>query len=333
MSLLFDALKRAQGDGEKKLQMPDASSHLITGEGSQPNEPGKPPAKPKQHVMAYAIAGLALFAGGLAWFLYHRHVPVSTQLVALPASAVPAATQAAASSVAQADVLAALPPTGSGGAVGKAWTHPRTTEKPHKHQRKLPKYIIPPGPDPLKQAYATLSRGDLDLAEQQYLAVLAHRPHEKDALLGLAVIAQRKQQSDRAADLYRQVLHEDMGNASAAAGLVSLSAVADPVAAESQLRELIDIKPDAAELHYALGSVLARQQQWSDAQQSFYRAYTLAPDNALYAYNLAVSLDHLHQPVALGYYKAVLEKSGSPAIDRSAIKRRIDELSGTANLR
>ena len=183
----------------------------------------------------------------------------------------------------------------------------------------------------LSKAYRDLSRGQLDPAEKEYQAVLTKRPYEKDALLGLAVISQRKLQPARAARLYRQVLNEDMGNAAAAAGLISLSIPADPVAAESQLKELLDIRPSSPELQYALGSALAFQQRLGEAEQAFYIAYSLAPDSALYAYNLAVSLDRLNQPKdALSYYEKSLNlsKTDKTLFDADAVKRRISKLTG-----
>ena len=183
----------------------------------------------------------------------------------------------------------------------------------------------------LSKAYRDLSRGQLDQAAEEYQAVLTGHPHEKDALLGLAVIYQRRQQTERAARLYRQVLNEDMGNAAAAAGLISLSIPADPVAAESQLKELLDIQPSSPELQYALGSALAFQQRLSEARQAFYIAYSMAPDNALYAYNLAVSLDRLSQPkAALPYYEKSLRlsKTDKTLFDANAVRRRISRLTG-----
>ncbi len=314
MSLLFNALKRAQGD---KPEVPTESQAA---------------GRPKVNLLPYAAAVLILLAGGFSWFIYqqNQYTPIATQQPATPAMTQQLAASAPITAPQAASAQTALPATASQTPAKKPWTHPAAAKKHHKRQ--------PPGKstlvagDPLKEAYLALSRGQLDLAEQKYLAILDLRPHEKDALLGLAVIAQRKLQTDRATDLYRQVLREDMGNAAAAAGLVSLSAQADPVAAESQLRELLDIKPAAPELHYALGDVLARQLRWGEAQESFYRAYRLEPGNALYAYNLAVSLDRLHQPAAaLSYYEKAssLSKTDNPALDLNAIARRIEELKGS----
>lgn len=188
-----------------------------------------------------------------------------------------------------------------------------------------------PSADSLQEGYDALAEGRLEDAEQKYLEVIAKRPHERDALLGLAVIAHRNMQTERASDLYQQVLREDPSNATATAALVNLSAQVDPVAAESRLKQLISQKQTASELHHALGRVLARQKRWGEAQQSFFRAYSLAPDNAIYVYNLAVALDRLHQPAAaLSYYEklAQLVKPGDTVISRDTIQRRVQELQG-----
>jgi len=335
MSLLFDALKRAQGDGNKP--MPDASPHNGNNETMPKIEVGSATTGLRTHVLLYAIAGLVLLTGGLSWFFYQQsqHIPVATEQTDLADLSLDAASQVVAAS-GIAETIATLPATASGADnltyKDKSWTRPVETKKQAKRKtrRKTAQPGIQPRSDPLQLAYLALSEGRLDQAEHNYLAALMQRPHEKDALLGLAVIAQRRMQTERAAELYRQVLREDLGNVTAAAGLVSLSVLADPLVAESQLRELIDLKPTAAEFHYALGGVLAAQQRWGEAQQAYFRACSLKPDNALYAYNLAVSLDHLHQPAAaLAQYEQAsrLAKPRDPAIDQGVIGRRIQELS------
>ncbi len=181
----------------------------------------------------------------------------------------------------------------------------------------------------LGSAYRHLSQGHLDLAEQEYRTVLTKRPHEKDALLGLAVACQRRLQTECASRRYRQVLDEEMDNSAAAAGLISLTMPTDPVAAESQLKELLDIRPSSPELQHALGNALAYQQRMSEAEHAFSIASSLSPDNALYAYNLAVSLDLLLKPeAALPYYEKSLLPSmrDTTLFDREAVEKRISEI-------
>ena len=265
----------------------------------------------------YLAAFLVLVTGGFAWFIYGASHPEPAAAPPAPAAALPASAPAAI----PASAPAALPASAPAATLA-------TAARPRKAAAKKPRSpATPPAlPDPVRSGYRLLSEGRLSEAERDYLAALDQHPHDKDALLGLAVIAQRNRQTERAAELYRQVLREDIGNAAAAAGLVSLSVPADPVAAESQLRELIDIKPTAAELHYALGGVLADMQRWGEAQQAYFRAYSIAPDNALYAYNLAVCLDRLHQgQAALRYYRKAEGRDAAP--DEAALRRRIAELS------
>lgn len=188
---------------------------------------------------------------------------------------------------------------------------------------------LSPTVDPLREAYKALTEGRMGDAERFYQDVITRTPHERDALLGLAVIAHRKGQTERALDLYRQVLAEDPGNATATAAMVNLTMQADPVAAESRLKLLLDRNPTAPELYHVLGRVFALQKRWSEAQQAFFQAFTHDPGNAQYAYNLAVSLDHLHKPAAaIPYYEKSIQilKPGDPALDRLAIRRRVQEL-------
>ena len=65
--------------------------------------------------------------------------------------------------------------------------------------------------------------------------------------------------------------------------------------------------PGAHVLNFTLGNQFAQQGRWAEAQQEYFKAFAAEPDNADFAYNLAVSLDHLRQPkLALEYYRRAL---------------------------
>jgi tetratricopeptide (TPR) repeat protein len=65
--------------------------------------------------------------------------------------------------------------------------------------------------------------------------------------------------------------------------------------------------PGAHVLNFTLGNQFAQQGRWAEAQQEYFRAYAAEPDNPDFAYNLAVSLDHLRQPsLALQYYQRAI---------------------------
>ena len=82
-------------------------------------------------------------------------------------------------------------------------------------------------------------------------------------------------------------------------------------------------------LQFTLGNQYAQQGRWAEAQQAYFRAFTADPDNPDFAYNLAVSLDHLRQPkLALEYYRralALAEKRGA-SFNPSFARNRAQEL-------
>ncbi|HZX30720.1 MAG TPA: tetratricopeptide repeat protein [Rhodocyclaceae bacterium] len=173
--------------------------------------------------------------------------------------------------------------------------------------------------------YAALSSGNLGTARQQYQEALKSDQRSRDAILGLAVTALREGHAEEAARRYQQLLDLDPRDADANAGLALLRGAADPVTFESRLRVLIEERGDNAALHHALGSLLARQNRWGEAQEAFFRAVTLAPRAADYLFNLAVALDHLGQYAqARTYYRKALEQSsGNGTFDRNAAQARL----------
>jgi Flp pilus assembly protein TadD len=82
-------------------------------------------------------------------------------------------------------------------------------------------------------------------------------------------------------------------------------------------------------LHFTLGNQLAQQGRWAEAQQEFFKAYAAEPDNPDFAYNLAVSLDHLRQPkVAREYYQRAVTLAGTrgASFDPASARARIAQL-------
>jgi tetratricopeptide (TPR) repeat protein len=96
---------------------------------------------------------------------------------------------------------------------------------------------------------------------------------------------------------------------------------------------MLSANPESAPLLFALGNLYAQQGRWPDAQQQYFRAYSAAPDNPDYAYNLAIGLDRLNQgKLALTYYQRALAlaQDRAAAFDRSALRIRIHELGAAA---
>ena len=197
----------------------------------------------------------------------------------------------------------------------------------------MPIAINPPSLvlDPLlEQAYQAFQRNDLAAARDGYLRVLAREPNNRDALLGLAAIDIRSGNLDSAETRYLKLLDINPRDSHAVAGLVALRNQLDPVALESRLKTLLASQPEAAHLHFSLGNQYARQSRWPEAQAAYFRAYSAEPENADYAFNLAVSLDQLRRTKpALDYYQRALDLANRhPAnFNRAQTLARVQELS------
>jgi tetratricopeptide (TPR) repeat protein len=189
--------------------------------------------------------------------------------------------------------------------------------------------VVGVNPD-LSAAYQAYVADEYAVAQSHYRQVLQADVRNVDALLGMAAIALQQGRGQDAAGWYAKVLEVDPRNTIAQAALVSGSAQVDPVGAESRIKNLLAQKPEAAHLHAALGNIYALRDEWAQAQQAYFQAYHFAPASADYAFNLAISLDHLGKSaLALQYYKQareLLSSSGSGNIDRAQLESRILQL-------
>ena len=180
----------------------------------------------------------------------------------------------------------------------------------------------------LERAYEAYLAGDGEAAGQAYRVVLEHEPRNRDARLGLAAVAARAGRWGEAAEHYATLLASHPADTAARAALAAI-AEKDPARAESRLKALLRIEPEAAHLHFSLGNLYAAQSRWPEAQQSWLSAYRLDRGNADHAYNLAVGLDHLSQSrSALDLYREalVLARSSPASFRAEAVLKRIRAL-------
>lgn len=188
------------------------------------------------------------------------------------------------------------------------------------------------GPSPLELGYAALVAGRWDEATQHYNQALKANSEERDALLGLAYIAQQKGQRDDAQVLYRRVLRQEPGNAIASSALLALDFEADSAQSASRAKELAMRQPDSAATMSMAGTAAVREGLLADAAQLFARAQYLEPTNPMHAYNHAVALDRLGQhAAAVLQYEQVLKLAEKPAAGRSAfsvdaVRERLTQL-------
>ena len=178
--------------------------------------------------------------------------------------------------------------------------------------------------------YTAYVAGDLGAARANYQDALREEPSNRDALLGLAALDVRAGRHEAAEAAYLRLLQIDPRDAHAQAALMQLrGGRVDPAAASSRVKLMLAENPGAHALNFTLGNQLAQQGRWGEAQQQYFKAFSAEPDNADYAYNLAVSLDQLRQPgLALDYYKRALAlaKARGAGFDVAAAETRIAQL-------
>jgi Flp pilus assembly protein TadD len=301
-----------------------------------------------------ALGAIAVAYGGYVWWQMRPHYSFAEgQAVPAPAVQVAAAAPAAAPAPAQ-PVAGTAPAQSAGSPPGPAVAvippiqpvRPRPRAPAPAPVKRPESPALPPAQpagtpieinapvlavDPLvQQGYQAFQRNDLTSARDSYQRALAREPNNRDALLGLAAIDVRNGQLESAEARYLKLLESDPRDSQAIAGLVALRGRLDPAASESRLKTLIANQPASPDLQFALGNQYAQQSRWSEAQAAYFKAYSIDPENADYAFNLAVSLDQLHQKKpALDYYQRALTLAGkrTPTFDPGQARVRVQELS------
>ena len=111
----------------------------------------------------------------------------------------------------------------------------------------------------------------------------------------------------------------------------SLLAIANysPSESETQLKLMMRDEPDSPHLNFALANAYGAQDRWPEAQRHYFRALQNNPDDPNYAYNLAVSLEHISQPAsAASYYQRALDnlQNGSATFNPELVAQRLQVL-------
>lgn len=246
--------------------------------------------------------------------------PGATPAVAAPAISAPAAAPAAVK-------------PGAPGDARPGQAAPIAAAAPTRAPRRESDIKITPAAirtDPvLENAYRAFNAGDMARARDDYQQVLRNSPDNRDALLGLAAVEMQSRRFDAAENLYTRLLELDPRDAYAQAGLIGLKGQIDPLATESRLKNLISAQPEASFLNFTLGNQYAAQGRWAEAQQAYFRAYSGDSEHPDFAYNLAVSLDKMHQTKpALEYYRRALQLAEQRPVsfDKNQVSARVSQL-------
>ena len=180
----------------------------------------------------------------------------------------------------------------------------------------------------LHEAYAAYLRGDDQLALAKYNAVLDIDPDNRNALLARAAISIQNNRIAEAIGDYRRILFTNPKDSLAMSSMIAVANFS-PEQSETQLKLLIREEPDSHYLNFTLGNIFGAQNRWQEAQRKYFAALQNNPDDPNYAYNLAVSLEHIAKPkVAIAYYELALNNytRGLATFNRDVVDARLEML-------
>ena len=180
----------------------------------------------------------------------------------------------------------------------------------------------------LTEAFEAYEQSDLTTARKLYSEVLAMDKSDRDGLLGRAAVHILDNEYQQAINKYQQLLVDNPKDSMAMASLISVANI-DPQSGETQLKKLLREQPESPYLHFALGNMYGSQNRWNEAQNSYFEAMQNRPDDPNYAYNLAVSLEHIGKSgAAITFYQKALDNSsnGLVTFDEQLVRQRLEVL-------
>ncbi len=186
--------------------------------------------------------------------------------------------------------------------------------------------------DALQGGYKAFNQGKIDLAMNYYKTALRKNPKNVDAIFGVAACEQIKNNGDVATKLYLRILKLDPRNVAAINNLIMILSEKDLSTALSTMEQLEKMNVLDPMLFAQLGSLKARNGDYTSALRFLKIGLNKLPQNALIMYSLAIVYEEINnEKLALEYYEKTLANitpSEQQIISMSGLHNKIKELSG-----
>ena len=180
----------------------------------------------------------------------------------------------------------------------------------------------------VSSGYNALLRGEYDTALGFYELAVQKEPGSVLALLGRGAALQKLGRFADAQGSYDNVLKLDPDNREALTNVTAIVGERTPNEALSRLLDLEKTYPEFSPIKAQIGLLYAKSGNMESALDYMRRAVALAPQSAMYQYNLALVLDHMGQrEQAIAAYQDVLGAISlgrtPPELSSTEIERRL----------
>lgn len=198
--------------------------------------------------------------------------------------------------------------------------------------------VIDAGPPPrpgevdLRAAQQAMAQGAFAAAVPHYEQALRRLPGDSQVEIGLAVALQKSGRVDEALAVYNRLLLRDPDNLAALTNFFGLVGSRSPALAIEEMQRLLQRNPQQPTILAQLGLIYANSGDRANGLRYLEEAVRLAPDDPVFAMNLAVLNDQLgRREEAIQNYRQVLRLSESGAageIPVASVRERLRYLYG-----
>ena len=178
----------------------------------------------------------------------------------------------------------------------------------------------------LTNAYEAFNKNYIESALHYYKLAIKKDPGNKTALFGLASSYQMLRQNDDAIRVYLKLLELYPKDYNSFNNMIILVAGQSPESALMEFKRLDHITPHNPAILAQIGTLSGKLGNLEEAVKHLKKAVFLEPNNIIYLYNLAITLDKAgYGRDATVYYNNVMSKMGKEKgieIDYDSVYKR-----------